>query len=110
MFNPLDTLLHSQVRLAIVSILMSVEEAEFVFLKEQIDVSAGNLSLQLDKLKENNYITIKKGYKNNYPVTICKISKKGIKAFENYVACLKQYIEIAPKEKNIAKTTNSKSA
>jgi DNA-binding transcriptional ArsR family regulator len=99
MFNELDAILHSQVRLAIVSILMGVESAEFIFLKENIKVSAGNLSLQLDKLKENNYITIKKGFKNNYPVTTCKISKKGIKAFENYVENLKQYIEIGNFEK-----------
>ena len=94
MFDDLDTILHSQLRLAVISILMSVEEAEFTALKAMTKATAGNLSLQLDKLKEHNYITIKKGFKNNYPVTKCRITKKGIIAFENYVATIKQYIEI----------------
>lgn len=76
MFNNLDSILHSQTRLAIISILMGVEEAEFTALKEITKVSAGNLSLQLDKLKENEYITIQKDFKNKYPVTKCRITKK----------------------------------
>lgn len=94
MFNDLDSILHSQTRLAIVSILMGVEEAEFTALKEITKVSAGNLSLQLDKLKENEYITIQKNFKNKYPVTKCRITKKGIQAFEKYAETLKEYLEI----------------
>lgn len=94
MFNTLDPILHSQLRLAIISILMGLESAEFVYLKEQTAASAGNLSLQLDKLKEAKYISIKKSFKNNYPVTICAITKTGMKAFEKYVSDLKAYIEI----------------
>jgi hypothetical protein len=97
LFNTLDPILHSQLRLAIISILMGLESAEFVYLKEQTQASAGNLSLQLEKLKEAKYISIKKSYKNNYPVTICTITKTGIIAFEKYVKDLKAYIEI---EKN----------
>lgn len=99
MFKTLDPILHSQLRLAIISTLMGLESAEFVYLKEQIQTSAGNLSLQLDKLKEAKYISVKKGFKNNYPVTICSITKKGIKAFEEYVACLKEYIQIEKVDK-----------
>lgn len=110
MFNELDVILHSQVRLAIVSILMGVEEAEFVFLKENINVSAGNLSLQLEKLKANGYVTIKKGFKNNYPLTTCKITKKGIQAFDNYVENLKQYIEVSNKAKKTTTRNITKSA
>ena len=73
---------------------MGVEEAEFTALKEMTRATAGNLSLQLDKLKEHNYIGIEKGFKNKYPVTKCRITKKGILAFEHYVATLKQYIDI----------------
>jgi DNA-binding transcriptional ArsR family regulator len=73
---------------------MGVEEAEFTALKEFTKVSAGNLSLQLDKLKENEYITIQKEFKNKYPVTKCKITKKGILAFEHYVETLKEYLEV----------------
>jgi predicted transcriptional regulator len=97
MFEDLDPILHSQLRLAIVSILMGVEEAEFVYLKEKTNSSAGNLSLQLDKLKKTGYITITKGFKGSYPVTNCKITKSGIIAFEKYVENLKQYIEFNKK-------------
>lgn len=91
-FKELDPLLHSQLRLAIMSLLMSVEEAEFTFIKDKTNSTAGNLSVQLNKLKEAGYITIKKSFKNNYPQTMCSITNKGFKAFEEYVNDLKQYI------------------
>lgn len=94
MFKDLDPLLHSQLRLAIISLLIGLEEAEFVYLKEQTHTSAGNLSLQLDKLKKAGYVTITKGFKGNYPVTTCKITTEGIQAFENYVNDIKQYIHL----------------
>jgi len=94
MFNDLDPLLHSQLRLAIISLLIGLEEAEFVYLKEKTTTSAGNLSLQLDKLKKAEYIQITKGFKGKYPVTTCKITTKGISAFEKYVNSIKQYIKI----------------
>lgn len=94
MFEPLDPILHSQLRLAIVSLLMGVEEAEFVYIKEKTGTTAGNLSLQLDKLKKAGYVKVTKGFKGNYPVTTCKLTSKGIKAFEQYVADIKQYIKI----------------
>jgi Winged helix DNA-binding domain len=78
---------------------MGLESAEFVYIKEQTEASAGNLSLQLDKLKEAKYISIKKSYKNNYPVTICSITKTGINAFEKYVLDLRAYIEIEKLDK-----------
>ena len=92
MFKDLDPLLHSQLRLAIVSILITAEEAEFKFLKEKTNATAGNLSVQLDKLKTGGYIEITKSFKNNYPLTVCKITKNGVKAFEEYVEHLKTYI------------------
>lgn len=94
MFNELDPLLHSQLRLAIISLLIGLEEAEFVYLKEKTNASAGNLSLQIDRLNVANYIKVKKGFKGKYPVTICKITPKGLKAFETYVASIKAYIKI----------------
>ena len=93
MFQNLDPLLHSQLRLAIISILVSVEEAEFAYLKEQTKASAGNISVQLEKLQEAGYIKIEKTFKGKYPLTKCAISKKGIKAFEQYVKALQQYIK-----------------
>lgn len=92
MFKELDPLLHSQLRLAIMSLLMSVDSAEFTFLKEKTKSTAGNLSVQLDKLSEAGYINVEKSFKGKKPLTTCKVTKKGIKAFEDYVNVLKQYI------------------
>lgn len=90
-FKDLDPILHAPLRLAVMSILINVKEAEFTFLKEKTDSTAGNLSIQLSKLKEAGYITIQKKFKNNYPQTNCKITKKGIQAFEEYIKNLKSY-------------------
>ncbi|MCE2733471.1 MAG: winged helix-turn-helix domain-containing protein [Chryseotalea sp.] len=93
MFKELDPLLHSQLRLAIVSILMSVDSAEFTYLKEQTQSTAGNLSVQLDKLSEAGYIQIDKSFNGKKPLTTCSITKKGIKAFDDYVKTLQGYIK-----------------
>jgi len=93
MFSDLDPLLHSQLRLAVMSLLISLESAEFTFLKEKTSSTAGNLSVQMEKLREAGYITIEKSFRGKYPLTTCKITKKGIKAFENYVKSLKGYIK-----------------
>ena len=89
----LDPLLHSQLRLGIISLLISVKEAEFTHLKDETNSTAGNLSIQLQKLKEAGYIEIEKSFKDNYPQTTCKITKLGIKAFDNYVKDIQQYIK-----------------
>ena len=85
MFKDLDPLLHSQLRLAVMSLLMSVESAEFTLLKEKTNSTAGNLSVQLDKLSEAGYINVEKSFKGKKPLTTCKVTKKGIRAFEDYV-------------------------
>ncbi len=92
MLKDLDPLLHSQLRLGVMSILMSVESAEFTFLKEKTNSTAGNLSVQLDKLSEAGYIEVVKSFKGKKPLTTCKITRQGLKAFEEYVNALKQYI------------------
>jgi DNA-binding transcriptional ArsR family regulator len=92
MFKELDPLLHSQLRLAVMSILISVEEADFVFLKEQTGATSGNLSIQIEKLKEAGYITIKKMFKGKMPRTVCSITQKGVSSFEAYVQVLQSYI------------------
>lgn len=91
-FKELDPILHSQLRLAIVSLLISVREAEFTFLKEKTNSTAGNLSVQINKLKDAGYIDVTKQFSNNYPQTTCKITKKGIEAFEEYVNALQSYM------------------
>jgi DNA-binding MarR family transcriptional regulator len=92
MFKDLDPLLHSQLRLAVMSLLISVESAEFTYLREKTNSTAGNLSVQLDKLSEAGYISVEKSFKGKKPLTTCKVTKKGVKAFEEYVNALKQYI------------------
>jgi hypothetical protein len=76
------------------SILISVEEAEFSYLKDKTGSTAGNLSVQIDKLKKANYIIVKKSFRDNYPLTVCRITKKGILAFDNYVSALKDYLKL----------------
>lgn len=92
MFKDLDPILHSQLRLAVVSLLIGVKEAEFTFLKEKTQATAGNLSVQIQKLKDAGYIDITKQFKNNYPQTICRITQQGVKAFEEYVQSLQTYL------------------
>jgi DNA-binding MarR family transcriptional regulator len=95
MFNDLDPILHSQLRLSIVSILMSVEEANFTFIKDTTRAAAGNISIQIKKLQDAGYIKVRKAFIDNYPNTAVSITGKGKKAFEKYVNDLKKYIRPA---------------
>ena len=92
MYTDLDPLLHSQLRLAIISLLLANEKAEFIYLKEETSATAGNISIQIKKLQEAGYIKVEKSFKNNYPNTMLSITSKGVKAFETYVNNLKKYI------------------
>ena len=94
MFKELDPILHSQLRLAVVSLLISVKEAEFTFIKEKTNSTAGNLSVQINKLKDAGYVEVTKQFKDNYPQTTCKITPQGIDAFEQYVKDLQQYLNV----------------
>jgi DNA-binding MarR family transcriptional regulator len=93
MFEELDPLLHSQLRLAIMSVLISVDSAEFNHLLDKTGATRGNLSVQITKLSEAGYIKVDKGYRENYPLTTCRITPKGVEAFEKYVKALKGYLE-----------------
>jgi len=92
-FKALDPLLHSQLRLAVMSLLISVERADFVYIKEQTGATAGNLSVQIDKLSTAGYITVTKGFEGKKPKTTCKITSQGVDAFESYVANLQTYLK-----------------
>ncbi|MDE6089628.1 MAG: transcriptional regulator [Duncaniella sp.] len=94
MMKELNPLLHSQLRLAIMSILMNVEEADFVYLKEKTESTAGNLSVQLDKLSSAGYISIDKTFIGKKPRTTCRVTGLGRKAFEEYVDALKEYLNL----------------
>lgn len=92
MFRELNPLLHSELRLAVMSILIGVESADFVFLRKQTDATAGNLSVQIDKLQRAGYIEVEKTYRGKMPCTICRITDVGREAFAEYVDALKSYI------------------
>jgi DNA-binding MarR family transcriptional regulator len=94
MLKKLDPILHSELRLAVMSLLISLTKAEFTYLKEQTNATAGNLSVQITKLEEVGYITVDKGYKGKMPQTICTITKKGVDAFEQYVNDLKELLKM----------------
>ena len=92
MFKELNPLLHSELRLGVMSILISVEEADFTYLKQETKATAGNLSVQIDKLNKAEYIEVIKTFKGKMPCTLCRITPKGVEAFEEYVEALKTYI------------------
>jgi DNA-binding MarR family transcriptional regulator len=96
-FKELDPILHSQLRLAIISLLISTEAAEFTYIREQTGATAGNLSIQITKLKEAGYIEVTKKFRNNYPQTLCSITPLGKEKFTGYVNTLKDYL--SPEEK-----------
>lgn len=94
MFKELNPLLHSELRLGIMSILISVEEADFVYIREKTAATAGNISVQIDKLSEAGYIVVERGFLGKRTRTVCKITEKGILAFEEYVEALKSYLNV----------------
>lgn len=94
MFKELDPLLHSQLRLAVMSLLLGVEEADFVYIREKTGATAGNLSVQLDKLSEAGYITVEKSFVGKKPRTSCQITTIGREAMVAYVEALKDYLRL----------------
>ncbi len=91
----LNPLFHSQLRLGVMSILMTVDEADFVYLKEKTESTAGNLSVQIDKLSTAGYIKVEKGFAGKKPRTVCRITNQGRLAFEEYVNALKEYLNLS---------------
>lgn len=94
MFRELNPLLHSELRLAVMSILVGVESADFVYLREHTGATAGNLSVQIDKLQKAGYIEIEKTFKGKMPRTVCRITTAGTDAFEEYVKAISEYISV----------------
>lgn len=93
MFKELNPLLHSELRLAVMSILLGVEQADFVYIRQQTGATAGNLSVQIDKLQKAGYIEVEKTFKGKMPCTICRITRQGVDAFEEYVTAIQGYIK-----------------
>jgi len=92
MYTDLDPIIHSQLRLAILSMLVTSGKVEFTHIKEETKAAAGNISIQIKKLQEAGYINVEKTFKNNYPKTMLSMTDKGVKAFESYLNNLKKYI------------------
>jgi DNA-binding transcriptional ArsR family regulator len=92
-FKELDPILHSQLRLAVISLLISSEVAEFTYIREQTGSTAGNLSIQITKLKDAEYIEVEKKFRNNYPQTLCRITPLGRQKFTEYVEALRDYLK-----------------
>ena len=92
MFKELDALLHSELRLGVMSILISVDSADFTYIRKETGATAGNLSVQIEKLSQAGYIKIEKGFIGKMPRTTCRITKQGVKAFSEYVEALQTYI------------------
>ncbi len=101
MFKELNPLLHSELRLAIMSLLISLQEADFVYIRKQTGATAGNLSVQIDKLSKAGYIKVKKMFRGKMPCTMCRITKAGVDAFEEYVEALKSYINKLPEKSEL---------
>ena len=95
MFPTLDPLLHAELRLAVMSLLISTDEAEFPYIKELTGATAGNLSVQVEKLSAAGYIEVEKTFKGKRPCTICRITDKGRQAFKTYIEALKSYLEVS---------------
>ena len=92
MYKDLNPLLHSQLRLALVSLVVSEGKVDFNRIKEVTKATSGNISVQIKKLQEAEYIQVNKTFKENYPNTSVRITSKGLAAFEEYVETLKKYI------------------
>lgn len=93
MLKELNPIIHSQLRLSIMTLLLSVEEADFTWLREQTGASAGNLSVQIDKLSEAGYIEVRKEFVGKKTHTSCRITERGRKAMEEYVSDLREYLK-----------------
>jgi DNA-binding HxlR family transcriptional regulator len=96
-FEPLDPIIHSQIRLAVLSILISVKRADFNYLKKETGTTDGNLSTHLTKLQEAGYILVKKSFQGNKPLTTCSLTEKGRTAFTRYLKALESYISVEKK-------------
>ena len=97
-FKELDPILHSQLRLAVISLLAGTEVAEFTYIRDQTGATAGNLSIQITKLKEAGYIEVTKKFRNNYPQTLCSITPLGRQKFSGYINDLKDYLDTGQKK------------
>ncbi len=92
-YQQLDDIIHSRIRLAIMSVLVSVDEAEFTFLRDKVNATDGNLSTHLKKLEDAGYVAVNKSFINRKPLSRYLLTQKGRKAFEIYIEKLEKMIK-----------------
>jgi DNA-binding MarR family transcriptional regulator len=92
-YQQLDEIIHSRIRLAIMTLLVTVDQAEFTFIRDKINTTDGNLSVHMRKLEESGYIKMQKRFVGRKPVTSYSITSKGHQAFEKYIEQLEQMIK-----------------
>ncbi len=90
----LDRMIHEPARLLIVTILSTVESADFLFLQRETGLTKGNLSAHLSKLEDAGYVRIQKTFKGKLPLTICKLTAAGTKAVTQYRQQLQSFMEM----------------
>ena len=91
-YQQLDEIIHSRIRLAVMAVLITIDEAEFIFLRDKVNATDGNLSTHLKKLEEAGYIAVNKSFENRKPISRYLLTQKGRKAFELYVERLEKLI------------------
>lgn len=90
----LDRLIHEPARLLIVTILSTVESADFLFLQRETGLTRGNLSAHLSKLEDAGYVKIQKTFRGKLPLTVCKLTAAGAKAVTQYRQQLQSFMEL----------------
>ena len=93
-YQNIDDIIHSRIRLAIMAVLVSVDEAEFIYLREKVGATDGNLSVHLKKLEDAKYISVKKSFAKRKPITHYKLTAAGRKAFEVYIDSLEKLLKV----------------
>lgn len=92
-YKSIDDLLHSRIRLAVISFLSGCDESDFTTIKNTVGASDGNITTHLRKLEDAGYVEMRKDFLGRKPITYYKISKKGIEAFTSYIDNIKKFIK-----------------
>ena len=92
-FETLDPIVHAPIRLAILTVLISVKSADFTYLRDVTDTTDGNLGTHLQKLEDAGYVKVAKSFVSKKPKTTLSITKSGRKAYESYVKGISGYLK-----------------
>jgi DNA-binding MarR family transcriptional regulator len=90
-----DPLLLSQVRLGVVTVLLTRKEASFTDLRSLLDLTQGNLGMHVQKLEQAGYLSTKKSFVKRMPLTIYRLTARGRRAFLEHVETLKRIADVS---------------